>query len=491
MNQRIRRLAVALVLLYAVLFVQLNVIQVGRKAALDDDPRNTRQTVRDFNDPRGPIETADGVVIAFSERTEAGREHPWQRVYPEGELYAHLTGYFTFAYGATQVERVANDVLAGRTTEQQVAGLAALFRGGDTTGSVRLTIDSRIQEAARRALGEREGSVVVVDVQTGAVKALWSFPSFDPNFIATHDDRVAGDVLEFLDRIPGNPLLANTYQERYMPGSTFKVITTAAALDTGVVDLSTVFEEESEFLPPQTTDPITNYGGKRCGGDLTEVFRRSCNTPFARLALDMGPETMVVASERFGIGEPIPFDLPRAAASRFGDTDYFESNLPLLAIGGFGQGDTQMVPLHMALIAASVANKGLMMKPFVIDATFDHEGRVLERTAPTVWKQTMSEETSSIIARLMVEVVERGTASCCFDLANGISAAAKTGTAQLNATGEPERSHAWMIGFAPATAPRYAFAVMLKGTTAEISEGTGGTLAGPVAEKVLDTALSR
>lgn len=491
MNQRIRRLAIALVLLYAILFVQLNVIQVVRKTALDDDPRNTRQTVRDFNDPRGPIETADGVVVAYSERTETGGEHPWQRVYPEGELYAHLTGYFTFAYGATQVERVANDVLAGRTTQQQVNGLAALFRGGDTTGSVRLTIDSRIQESAQRALGEREGSVVVVDVQTGAVKAMWSFPSFDPNYVATHDDRAAGDVLEFLDRIAGNPLLANAYQERYMPGSTFKVITTAAALDAGVVDLASVFDEESEFLPPQTSDPITNYGGKRCGGDLTEVFRRSCNTPFARLALAVGPESMVVASERFGIGEPIPFDLPRPAASQFGDVDYFESNLPLLAIGGFGQGNTQMVPLHMALIAASVANKGLMMKPFVIDAMFDHDGRLLDRTAPSIWKQTMSEETSAILGRLMVEVVERGTASCCFDLANGISAAAKTGTAQLNAAGEPERSHAWMIGFAPATAPRYAFAVVLKGTNAEISEGTGGTLAGPIAEKVLDIALSR
>lgn len=490
-NQRIRHLAVALIVLYAILFVQLNVIQVGRKSDLDADPRNTRQTVRDFNDPRGPIETADGVVVAYSERTEPGSDHPWQRVYPEGDLYADVTGYFTFAYGATQVERVANDVLAGRTAEQQVEGLGALFRGGDTSGSVRLTIDSEIQRVAQRALGDREGSVVVVDVQTGAVKAMWSFPSYDPNYVATHDDRTAGDVLEFLNRVPGQPLLANAYQERYMPGSTFKVITTAAALDLGVVTLDSTFAEESEFLPPQTTDPITNYKGKRCGGDLIEVFRRSCNTPFARIALDVGPEAMVVASKRFGIGEPIPFDLPRPAASRFGDADFFEANLPLLAIGGFGQGDTQMVPLHMALIAASVANKGLMMKPFVIDASFDHDGRLLDRTAPSVWKQTMTEATAAILTKLMVEVVENGTASCCFDLANGIRAAAKTGTAQLNGPGQPERSHAWMIGFAPADAPRYAFAVMLKGTTAEISEGTGGTLAGPIAEKVLNTALGR
>jgi len=389
------------------------------------------------------------------------------------------------------VERVANDVLAGRTAQQQIQGIASLFDGADTTGSVELTLDSRIQEAARSALGDREGSVVVVDVQTGAVKAMWSSPSYDPNYVATHDDRAAGDVLEFLNDVPGNPLLANAYQERYMPGSTFKVITTAAALDAGVITLATTFAEESEFVPPQTDDPIQNYNQKTCGGDLTEVFRRSCNTPFARVALLLGPERMVEATRRFGIGEKMPFDLPRPAASKFGDVDYFEQNLPLLAIGGFGQGNTQMVPLHMALIAASVANKGAMMKPYVIDATFDHDGRLMNRTSPSVWKQTMTPATADIMSGLMQEVVRSGTASCCLKLASGVEAAAKTGTAQLNGPGEPERSHAWIIGFAPASAPRYAFAVMLKGTTAEISAGTGGTLAGPVAKKVLDVALTR
>ena len=491
MNQRIRKLAVALLLLYMILFVQLNVLQVGKKSSLDADARNTRETVRTFNDPRGAISTIDGVVIAESERTEPGSAHPWRRVYPKGELFAQITGYYTFAYGATQVERVENDVLAGRTAEQQVNGLAALFDGGDTTGSVVTTIDSKIQSAARKALGDREGSVVVVDVRTGAVKALWSWPSFDPNLLTTDDDELAGSILEYLNDVPGDPLLANAYQQRYMPGSTFKVITTAAALDAGALGLDTVFAEESEFLPPQTSDPITNYKSKVCGGDLTEVFRRSCNTPFARTALALGPETMVAASQRFGIGESLPFDLPRSAASIFGNTDYFEQNLPLLAIGGFGQGNTQMVPLHMALVAAAVANGGAMMKPYVIDSTRDHDGRLLDRTRPSVWKQTMSLETSRILTGLMTEVVRNGTASCCFQLANGIQAAAKTGTAQLNGPGEPERSHAWIIGFAPADAPRYAIAVMLKGTTDEISEGTGGRLAGPVAKAVMDVALTR
>ena len=490
MNQRIRRFAVVLIVLYVILFAQLNFIQVGQKSTLEADTRNTRQTVRDFNDPRGDIRTSDGVVIATSVRNEAGSEFDWQRTYPEGDLYSAITGYFTFGYGATQIEKVRNDVLAGRTIEQQIKGFRSLFNGENTTGTVETTIDAEIQQAAKDALGNREGSVVVIEPATGAVKAMWSSPTYDANFVADQK-RITSDVLTYLNEIPGKPLLANAYQERYMPGSTFKVITTAAALDDGLITKESIWVEESEFLPPQTTDPIQNYGNKVCGGDLPEVFRRSCNTPFARIAIELGPEKMVAAAKRFGIGEIIPFDLPRSTSSQFGDVEYFTQNLPLLGIGGFGQGNTQMVPLHMAMVAASIAHGGVMMKPYVIGATYDHDGGVLQRTVPTVWKTPMTPATSSLLTELMVGVVNEGTAQCCMKLANGIQAAAKTGTAQLNAAGEPERSHAWIIAFAPAEAPKYAIVVMLKGTTAEISEGTGGSLAGPVAKKVLDIALNQ
>ena len=490
MNQRIRRFAVVLIVLYVILFAQLNFIQVGQKSTLEADTRNTRQTVRDFNDPRGDIRTSDGVVIATSVRNEAGSEFDWQRTYPEGDLYSAITGYFTFGYGATQIEKVRNDVLAGRTIEQQIKGFRSLFNGENTTGTVETTIDAEIQQAAKDALGNREGSVVVIEPATGAVKAMWSSPTYDANFDADQK-RKTSDVLNDLGEAPGKPLLANAYQERYMPGSTFKVITTAAALDDGLITKESIWVEESEFLPPQTTDPIQNYGNKVCGGDLPEVFRRSCNTPFARIAIELGPEKMVAAAKRFGIGEIIPFDLPRSTSSQFGDVEYFTQNLPLLGIGGFGQGNTQMVPLHMAMVAASIAHGGVMMKPYVIGATYDHDGGVLQRTVPTVWKTPMTPATSSLLTELMVGVVNEGTAQCCMKLANGIQAAAKTGTAQLNAAGEPERSHAWIIAFAPAEAPKYAIVVMLKGTTAEISEGTGGSLAGPVAKKVLDIALNQ
>jgi len=489
-NRRIRQLTAGLLLAYALLFVQLNLLQAGpRRDDLLADPRNDRQVVRDFDGPRGPIVTADGVVVAETVLTPDGpRTH--QRRYPTGELFAHLTGYYTLTYGATQLERTQHDVLVGRTPEQQVRWLTGLGRSGDATGTVRLTVRADLQQEARNALGDREGSVVLLDVRTGAVLALWSWPSYDPELVAVPDADEAGRVLEFLNAFDSKPLLANSYQERYMPGSAFKVITTALGLEAGVIDLASTWPVATEWIPPQSTRPIGNYRGTPCGGDLAEVFRRSCNIPFAQLSVQLGPEVMVDGTARWGLDTAVPIDLPRPAASTFApDVDY-ASNLPLLALGGFGQGEVQVTPLHMAMVAGAVANGGAMMTPYVVDATLDHRGVPLDVTQPRVWRRPLQPGTAATLTELMVGVVRDGTARCCLQLNGGVQAAAKTGTAQLNPIGEPERSHAWIMAFAPADAPRLAVAVVLKGTNAEISAGTGGTLAGPVARQVLNAGLA-
>lgn len=490
MNARIRKLAAGLLLCYVVLFVQLNFLQVGQAKELRADSRNTREVTRDFNKPRGPIVSADGTVLAESVPSTDGR-FDYQRVYPTGELFANVTGYYSFAYGATQLERVQNDVLAGTTASQQLEGLSGIFTGEtDTSGSVILTMRADLQQLAKDLLAGREGSVVALDPRTGAVLAMYSSPTFDPNLVAVHDTKRAGDVITFFDASPGKPLLANAYQERYMPGSTFKIVTTATALEAGAIGFDTVWPDESSFLPPQTTDPIENYGGTTCGGDLREVFARSCNIPFARLGIELGAETMVAGANAFGLNEAAPIDLPRPAASFFGDVARFADALPLLAMSSFGQNEVALTPLHMAMIASSVANGGRMMSPYVVAETRDHDDRVLGRTSPSVWRTPMSEATAATLTELMVGVVQNGTARSTMQLANGVQAAAKTGTAQLNAKGEPPSSHAWITAFAPAEAPRIAVAVMLKGTTAEISAGTGGTLAGPIAKQFIDHALT-
>ena len=494
MNQRIRHLTVALIVLFAVLFVQLTTWQVVRRDGLVADARNNRVSLREFDARRGSIVTADGVVIAATERIDQAvntSRFEYQRVYPKGELFAHITGHYTLGFGRTQIERTHNDVLVGKTPQQQLEGAGNLFSNADTSGSVVTTIDSRIQQMAKDALGEREGSVVVVNPTTGAVLAMYSNPSYDPNLVASHNGNSVNSVMTELQADTRKPLLANAYQERYMPGSTMKIATTAIGLETGLLTLERIFPNERQWLPPNTTKPIRNYGQRECGGDTTEVFRRSCNIPFAQLAVEIGPSVMVNGMNRFGFDERVPFDLPRSVASTFGGVAKdFDNSLALLAIHGFGQGGVQVTPLHMAMIASSVANGGRMMKPFVVQQTRTQSGAPISTTSPSVWKTPMSPTTASTLTALMKEVVTSGTASCCLKLNNGVAAAAKTGTAQLNPEGEPERSHAWITAFAPADAPQVAIAVFIKGVNDEVSASTGGRLAGPVASKVLNTALS-
>ncbi len=490
MNRQIRQLAVGLLACYVLLFVALNYWQVGRQRELNARIDNTRAIRRQFDEPRGDIVTADGVVVATSLANPPGSDFKFQRQYPTGELFAHVTGYYTLALGATQLEKSENDVLSGSTAEQQILNLPGIITGSDDAGDVRLTMRDDLQRVARDALGDRPGSVVVMEPRTGAIRAMWSYPSYDPNLVVDPDFDTASDVIQFLTNSPGDPLLANAYQQRYMPGSTFKVITTGIALGAGAVTPATVFPDETQFVPPQTDNPIQNFGGTLCGGDLNEVFTRSCNIPFAKMALDVGVGGMTAGVADWGIGESLPIDLPRPAASTFGNTDGLGQALPALAMRGFGGEEVQMVPLHMAMVASAVANGGDMMKPFVVDETIASNGTVLDRTDPEVWRTPIDAPTALTLASMMESVATQGTASCCIALNNGIPVAAKTGTAQLNATGQPERSHAWIVAYAPADDPQYAVAVLIQGTNAEISASTGGRLAGPVAKTVLDAALA-
>jgi len=491
-NRQIRQLALGLIACYVVLFVALNYWQVGREQELNARFDNTRQVLREFNKPRGPIVTSDGIVAAVSFPTAPGEPYEYRREYPTDDLLADVTGYFTFAFGSTQVERLYGDVLTGSTAEQQVRSLGDLLSGDiDAAGSVELALRHDAQSAAKFLLGGQEGSVVVIEPATGAIRAMYSNPTYDPNTFVNADFEIAQEVITELQNADGNPLLAQAYQERYMPGSTFKVVTTAIALEAGILSLETVFPNESQWVPPQTNDPIQNYNGSTCGGDLATVFARSCNIPFAKTAIELGPEAMVAGTEAWGIGEEIPIDLPRAAASTFGNTDNLAQELPLLAIRGFGQSEDQMVPLHMAMIAGTVANGGQMMKPYAVEATYDQAGRVLDRTSPEVWKTPVSPANAALMTDLMIGVAERGTASCCIALEGGIPVAAKTGTAELGDPDNLDLSHAWIIAFAPADAPQYAVAVALTNvqSTPDVAV-TGGRLAGPIAKGMLDFLLT-
>ncbi|CAN5811099.1 D,D-transpeptidase PbpA [soil metagenome] len=480
MNRQIRRLGIAMLVLFGALFVQLNVIQVIRADTYNDNPNNTRAIVRDFSLPRGQIVAADGTVLARSVPAEGRFER--RREYPEGELFAEATGYFSFIAGADGAEKTYNDVLAGRTSES-ADGLGDLLLGGPRTADVTLTIPTEVQRVARDALGATRGSVVALDPRDGSILALWSFPSYDPALVSSTDIEAAQAARDQLLADEANPLLPASYRETFFPGSTFKVVTAAAGLASGEVTVeSPSYPRSSAYVPPLTDNPINNFANSSCGGSLFDILRVSCNTAFAQMGVDLGAEALVGQAEAFGFNDVPPLDLPSVEPSPIGDAASFVQNTPVLAQTAIGQNAVRATPLQMAMVAGGVANGGQVMVPHVMAEVRNDDGEVIDRYEPEPWKRAMSPEDAAILTEAMVGVVEDGTASRL--AVPGIATAGKTGTAQLG----NGLSHAWIIGFAPAEAPRVAVAVIVEAQEGA-SEQTGGRVAAPIAQAVLSAAL--
>ena len=492
MNRQIRRLGIAITVAFAVVFAQLNLIQVFRADAYRDNPANTREVQREFNRDRGLIVTADGAVAAetvpVGEAGIPGGSFDLVRRYPRGPLLAQVTGYYSFLFGATGVERTYNAELLGDTFGQQLAGWRDLLVERPTEGDVHLSVRADLTEVAADALGERPGSVVVLEPATGRVLALWSYPSFDPNVLSSTDLPATQLAWDALTGAAGNPLLGRAYQEIYFPGSTFKVVTAGNGLRSGAVsDTEPVYPVEAAWVPPLTEQPITNFGGSACGGPLVPILEVSCNTAFARMGVEtVGPDDMVAGSEAFGFNAAPPIDLPNPAASSFPTN--FERDLPRLAQASIGQNDVLATPLQMALVAAAVGNGGEMMRPLVAERVTDATGAVVGEIRPSVWQRPLDASDAATLRDAMVDVVRSGTA---FGLAGagppGTEVGAKTGTAQLGT--EPPRQHTWIIAFAgpPGGPAEVAVAVAVLDQT---GDATGSSVAGPVARQVLDAALS-
>jgi peptidoglycan glycosyltransferase len=518
-NRPIRRIAAILMVLYVVLFAQLNNLQIFGAERLNSHPENSREAARDFERPRGLIVTADGLVIARSVETPDGLAAR-RREYPQGFKYAHITGYFSRTFGAAGIEREYNDELAGKTTEQKYGNLEDLFDAKDRSGNVTLTIDSRVQEAAIAALGLTRGSVVALDPRDGSVLAMWSVPSYDPNELSDPDTAAANAAKASLDADPGNPLLERSYRETYFPGSTFKVVTASAGLESGVVTPDAPdYPRATAYTPPLTTRPLRNFGGQTCGGTLFEILRVSCNSAFAEMgAEDLGPAPLIERAEAFGFNSAPPIDLPSPAKSRF-PTDfgkplqtideyyaqqsgqpapttvpgapepvYVYEDTPRLAQTAVGQNDVAATPLQMAMVAAAIANDGKVMTPFLMRDIREQDGTLLRNTTPEVWRPAVSSATAATMRDAMVNVVENGTATRL--AIDGYVVGGKTGTAQLGT--DPPKSHAWIIGFAglPGEPPSVAVAVLVEGQDGA-SEQTGGRVAAPIARAVLQAALTR
>ena len=523
MNGRIRTLGVAFIVLYAVLFAQLNRIQFLEADTYRTHPGNIRPLLRQFGRERGDIVTADGVVAALSVPVEDD-DIDFRRIYPTDERYAHVVGFQSFNQGAFGLEREYNEQLAGARLAQQFESVRDIFIDRDTTGTVVMTLRDDIQQAAIGALGERRGSVVALDPATGAVLALWTYPSFDPNGLSSLDgESVNAAYLELLND-DDDPLLAKAYREVFFPGSTFKLVTAAAALDNAGVTLTDpVWPDSSTYEPLPSGSPIRNFGGSTCGGSLLLALQVSCNTAFAEIGAEwVGPDAMIRTAENFGFNADVPIDLPDAARSRFpddygnfladvdhyrvddppeeadggeeedagpilpnGDTPVHESSA-ILAQTSIGQNDVKATPLQMAMVAAAIVNDGRMMTPHVVSEVRSSDGDAYDLIDPSLWRMASSSTAAGALRQAMVNVAENGTARQM--QVDGLVVGGKTGTAQLGSN--PPGSHAWVVGFASREGQpaEVAIAVIVEAQPGA-SEQTGGAVAAPIARAVIEAAF--
>lgn len=499
MNKQIRRLGVFMVLLYAAVFVKLNQVQVFEAPRYEEDPLNSRIAQREYDRPRGSILSVDGTVLAESIPASGDSQFKLVRQYPQGDLFGQITGYLSFRFGSSGMEKSYNDELTGQTLRQQAEGFNPFSGVTSQVGDVYITVHKEVQETARTALafntsGQSEGSVVALDPRTGEILAFWSSPSFDPNLISGAEPKQEEINAALLNLAPGKPLLAKQYQELYPPGSTFKVVTGSTGLDTGkVTNDQPVYPVRTAYLPPQTRTPIGNFGGSACGGSLPAIIEVSCNSAFAEMGqATIGADDMVRGAEAFGFNKDVPIDLPAPAKSNF-PIDV-KDNPPKLAQASIGQNDVTATPLQIAMMSAAVANQGKIMKPHVMrevrrrPTKEDPAGSVIKSyPVDATWTDAMGAPAANTIKEDMYGVVERGSGTNA--RIPGVAVGGKTGTAQIGDTG---RLNTWFTAFAgpPGQPPTVAIAVVVLNVENGGNERTGGAIAAPIARTVMEKILA-
>ena len=478
MNRQIVQVFGLFTLLFAVLVIFTSRWTVFEAQSLADNPNNRRPLIEEQKIPRGLIYASDGkTVLARSSGEGKGENRIYTRTYPTGGTYAHPVGYSFIENGRRGLELYRNDDLTGK--EDEFASILSGLESSDREGNDVVTnLDVAGTEAAVAGLAGRKGAVVALEPRTGKVRVMVSIPEYDPNLITSDFGRINTD--------PNKPLLNRTTQELYQPGSTFKVVTATAALDTGEVTPSTVIDGSS----PRTISgaPLENSGGQDFGPiSFTDALTNSVNTVFAQVGERVGAKTLVEYMKRFGFFEDPQLDYPDfqmvPSGVRRNGTEYVEDGFDVgrVAIGqGGAEGALDTTPMQMALVASAVANKGQLMKPRLTDRIVRKDGRVKERIEPDLQADVMKPETAAQLTAMMSRVVEEGTGTAA--ALSGIRVAGKTGTAEVGAN--REFTQPWFICFAPVDNPRIALAVTVERTT-----GQGGTVAAPIAKSVLEALL--
>ncbi|MDA0636198.1 penicillin-binding protein 2 [Nonomuraea sp. MCN248] len=484
MNRTIKRAAVACLAMFALLMINVNILQGVRASSLSDDARNQRNFYERYAVQRGRITAGGKVILAQSKETKG--DFKFLREYPDGRVYAHVTGFFS-PESESAIERSENKLLDGSSADLLLQRGIDLFTGEPPRGAnVDLTIHPAAQKAAYDALREsgKRGAVVALDPKTGGILAMVSLPTYDPAELSGTNKAEVFKRYDELAKDKSQPLLNRTIANTYPPGSTFKVVTAAAFLeDDSSRGADTTVPAPQVLDLPNTSADLPNYGGAACGsGQVTLRFalERSCNTPFGKIGIDLGYEAMREQLQKFGAGEPLAVPMS-VVKSDFGPKE----DAAAVAQASIGQRSNQMTPLQMAMIAAGIANDGVVMKPHLVNKITDSNGDTIDETDPEEFTEAVSKETADELTDMMVSVVANGTANRA--QISGVQVAGKTGTAE---TAQGQQPHAWFISFAPADEPRIALAVMVEsGAVRGGGEATGGGTAAPIAKAVMEAVL--
>jgi peptidoglycan glycosyltransferase len=468
--------AIAVFVLFGLLFANLNYVQVVKADAYRNSDYNDRVRISSYERPRGVILVGNTPI---AESVDTQDRYRYLRKYPQGTLYAQVTGYQSMIYNNTEMEAAENPDLSGQSDKLFVRRITDMLTGKKSKGAnVSLTLNDAVQKATAEALGDRKGAAVSIDPRTGEILSLVSMPTYDPNPFASHQDAPQKEAFKTLSANPDKPLLNRALRQTYPPGSTFKVVMATALVEAGY-KADTVVDAPTEFTPPQTTNAIRNYDGLPCGNGkvtLSYALEKSCNTVFAKLGVEkVGADKLKAKARAFGFGDERKIPI-LASSSETGDI----VDQPAVAQSSIGQRDVRMSPLQGAMIAAAVANNGELMNPHLVKEVEAPDYTTLDTTRITRLSTPMSKSTAVEVQKMMKAVVDSGTGKKA--QIDGVDVGGKTGTAE---DGDERQDHEWFIGYAIKDGvPVAATAVVLE--NAGTSSSQAAAIAGTIMKSIIE-----
>ncbi|WP_069813549.1 peptidoglycan D,D-transpeptidase FtsI family protein [Streptomyces sp. TP-A0874] len=485
MNKPLRRVSIFCGLLVLALLVRINWVQFVMADELQKDDRNRRVDIARYSQPRGDI-IVGSEAITGSTTTDSG-DFKFKRTYKDGEMWAPVTGYASQVFGANQLEKLNDQILTGDDDRLFFNRTIDMITGKEKKGGqVVTTLNRDAQLAAFQGLGDKKGAVAAIEPATGKILALASTPSYDPSTIAgmSAED---GENYQKLLKDPDKPMRNRALRETYFPGSTFKVVTAAAALEHGLYsDIDAKTDSPLPWNLPTTSTELKNEGNIPCkDATLRDALRVSCNTVFGKIGSDLGREKMLETAEKFGFNNP-EIDTPvRAGKSNFSTT----MDKPQTALSAIGQFETAATPLQMAMVASAVANDGKLMKPYMVDQLRAPNLNVVEQSSPEEMSRPLSSENAQKLQEMMETVVKPGGTGTAAQIPN-VTVGGKTGTAQRGVNNS-EKPYAWFIAYAKtADGSPVAVAVVVEDSQANRGDISGGGLAAPIAKSVMEAVIS-